>query len=258
MLRDILTSRTILIGLFFFIVIVSSSLIYSWHVQRTTEAELQQTIQAIKALKNKNKIHIPEEPNAPTTHAVHGELVDTPEQNTDTLTSTENKTLRVEATDILDMADALLPDDKVLRAQQVSPDVSVSPYGFGPYPELPEGWAADTFPSPSADHELLARVRIKLFYAGINTRGANMENGLVYPVIPGIAYVKWKEYERSDGIVRYISDMIAHPSDGLRIAAIRAEKGRVFTEADIPSDIKLMSFEEGAIDPYTFLDLPLQ
>jgi hypothetical protein len=154
--------------------------------------------------------------------------------------------------------DTVVLDSIGSLGKQVSDDVVVSPYGFGPYPEVPEEMSADTFPSPSAEHELLARVRIKLLAEGINARGVNMENGRVYPVIPGIVFVIWKEYERPDGNVRYISSMLAHPSDGVRISAIREQQGKDFTEADIPSDIKLMSFEEGAIDPYTYLDLPRQ
>ena len=201
MLRDILTNRSIIVGTFFCIMIIGSSLLYSWHVRRNSETELQQTIQALQALKNKNKTHTPEEPDTPTTHESHGSLMDTFEQNTDTLTSTENETIRVKTTDILDMADALLPNDRILQELQVSPDVPVSPYGFGPYSEVPAEMPEDTFPSPSADHELIARVRIKLLAEGINARGVNMENGWVYPVIPGIAYVKWKEYERPEGTV---------------------------------------------------------
>lgn len=85
-----------------------------------------------------------------------------------------------------------------------------------------------------------------------------MEDGWIYPVIKGIAYIKWKEYESPAGTVRYISDMITSGEDGRRLHAIRMKKGKSLTVQDIPSDIKLISFQEGRIDPYTFLDLPLQ
>lgn len=135
-------------------------------------------------------------------------------------------------------------------------DIPVSPHGFGPYPELPEGWGPETWNNLSANHELMKRVRIKLLSQGVNAVGITMENGLVYPTIKGVAYVKWKSYLRPTGIVRYMSDFIGHPDDGVRIDAIIFQKGRSFTEADVPSDIKLVPLEEGGIDPYEFLDLP--
>ncbi len=134
--------------------------------------------------------------------------------------------------------------------------VRVSPFGFGPYPELPVGWPHDTFPAPSAEHELQQRVRIDLLAHGIPVEGTIMENGLVYPVVKGIVYVKWKSYWRPTGKVTYISRIGGHPDDTMPIEMIRREKGKSFTKKDIPSDIKLLSFEEDGIDPYQFLELP--
>lgn len=249
MLRDLLTSRAILAGLAFFVLVVVGTELYSWHVRRTGAAELQRTIQALQALKNRNAAYTSQAPETRTPTAE----VQIDRHNTGPQIADDTAAFSDEA----ERADTSLPDNLVSEETPAA-EVPVSPYGFGPYPEVPSEMPADTFPSPSADHELIARVRIKLLAEGINARGVNMENDWVYPVIPGIAYVKWEEYERPDGVVRYISDLLAHPSDGLRIDAIREEKGRAFTEADIPSDIKLMSFEEGAIDPYRFLGLQRQ
>lgn len=257
MLRDLFTSRIILAGFVLCVVIITITKLYRQHVRQTTEVELQQTIQALHALKNKNKIRTTAA-NGSTKNETYGALLDTSDQKMDTLTSTETHALQEETVGPLSHADIGLLNSIDSVEEQGAQDVPVSPYGFGPYPEVPDQLPSNPFPSLSANHELLARVRIKLLNEGINARGVNMENGWVYPVIPGIVYVKWKEYERPDGTVRYISSMLAHPSDGTRIDAIKDEKGRTFTEADIPSDIKLMSFEEGAIDPYTFLDLPRQ
>ena len=44
MFRDILSgSRAILVGLVFFLLVVGGSLLYSWHVHRTTDTELAET-----------------------------------------------------------------------------------------------------------------------------------------------------------------------------------------------------------------------
>ncbi len=77
-----------------------------------------------------------------------------------------------------------------------------------------------------------------------------MEDGLIYPTIKGIAYVKWKEY--ATGTVRYISELLATGEAGKRLHKIRIEKGKSLTSEDIPVDIKLVPFEEGGINPYVF------
>ena len=134
-------------------------------------------------------------------------------------------------------------------------DVPVSPYGFGPYPPLPAGWGPETWNNISANHELMARVEVKLISQGINVEGSAMEDGLVYPIIKGILYVKWRTSLGPNGVERYISDTLGHPDDGDRIASIKEERGMDFTENDIPSDIKLVPFEEGGINAYEFLGL---
>ena len=144
---------------------------------------------------------------------------------------------------------------KLTAAEEITEDVPVSPYGFGPYPPLPEGWGPETWNNISANHELMARVEVKLISQGINVEGSAMEDGLVYPIIKGILYVKWRTYPGPNGVERYISDTLGHPDDGDRIASRKEERGMDFTEDDIPSDIKIVPFEEGGIDPYEFLGL---
>ncbi len=55
MLRDILTSRIFLGTFVFCFLIIVSIQIYSWYIQQTIEAELQQTIHALRTLKNKQE-----------------------------------------------------------------------------------------------------------------------------------------------------------------------------------------------------------
>jgi hypothetical protein len=124
-------------------------------------------------------------------------------------------------------------------------DVPVSPYGFGPYPELPPGYPKDYWDRRmSKEHELLARVRIKL-----NVEGASMQNGLVYPNFPDTIYVEWDW----NGNERYISRIMGHP-DAKR--AIRNTfPPSPLTEKDIPANIKMFTLPNGGIDPYEFLNL---
>ncbi|MYA98916.1 hypothetical protein F4X90_04410 [Candidatus Poribacteria bacterium] len=253
MFRDLLSSRWFQGGLAFFLLCVGSSLLYNWHVQRTTESDMERRDRFLQGLQKQTETRSAETVNVPTENETPG-LVSTPDENADTHLSDEAEALPNE-TETPDFADAFLPDD-MGSEETPAEEVPVSPFGFGPYPELPEGWSPNTFPAASADHELQKRVRIKLISQGVNVVGTTMENDRVYPIIQGTAYVEWKSYWRPTGNVRYISNIVAHPDDMTRINAIRAEKGRVFAEADVPSDIKLVSFEEGAIDPYDFLELP--
>ena len=255
MFRDIFSgSRAIFIGLVFFVLVVGGSLLYSWRVHRTTDAEVAETQRKVQLLKNKNETHTTADTT--NTSTVDFRPAETPLETDDAQRYEDTDVSPIDETsEVLDMADAFLPDDFVSE-EEIAEDVPVSPFGFGPYPELPEGWSADTFPAPSADHELMVRVRIKLLSQGVDVTGSTMENGLIYPAIKGTAYVKWKEYERPTGIVRYISELLATGEAGERLHTIRSEKGKSLTLEDIPADIKLVSFEEGAIDPYQFLDLP--
>ena len=249
MLRDLLSSFAIQAGLVFFLLVVGGSLFYSWHVRRITEVELERSDVLLQQRGNKNEMH------------TAADTIDTspvgvaPRKRS--MKTDDSEVLRINKTERINLTDASLPTAFV-SGQEPAEDVPVSPFGFGAYPELPEGWPADTFPAPSVEGELLRRVRIKLLSEGIHTTGANMEDGWVYPAIKGTVYVKWKEYENPNGTVRYISDIITSGEDGRRLHAIRMKKGKSLTVQDIPSDIRLISFEEGRIDPYTFLDLPLQ
>ena len=79
-----------------------------------------------------------------------------------------------------------------------------------------------------------------------------MENGLVYPTIDNTVYIRW-DGETGD---RYISEIAGDPDACDRLENIIEVKGDDFTEADIPSDIKIVTYEDGGINPYTFLNLP--
>ncbi|MYB95516.1 hypothetical protein F4054_07935 [Candidatus Poribacteria bacterium] len=257
MFRDILSSRAILIGLVFFVLMVAGSLLYSWHVRRTTEAELESTNHAVQALKNKNDARPAQEVNVLRGNETPG-FVDTLNKHTDTPMSDEIE-VGYNETENLDIVDAFLPDD--MSSEEASAEqMLVSPYGFGPYPPLPDDpyWVPETWPAKSANHELMLRVSIKLISQGIPVKGGSMQNGLVYPSIKGIRYVEWKEYIGGNGIpVRYISRDTGHPDDREKMRTFKeATKGRNPTESDFPSGIEFVSYEEGGIDPYTFLDLP--
>lgn len=239
MLWSLLSNRLIQGGIAFCVLIIGGSLVYSWHVRRITEQEMEQHKRFLEGKSGKTNARSPiKSVRAPDTNGTAGTLVETP-AGPDTRIATDTQT---------SAAVAASPSDNTIEEASAQ-EVPVSPYGFGPYPELPPEWEG-AFPPVSLKHELMVRVSVKLREQGINVDGASMEDGYVFPNIRGIYYVEWKV--NGEGM-RYISAGTGHPEDGERIFRIRDEKGRALTEADIPSDIQLVPYEEGRIDPYDFL-----
>ncbi len=136
-------------------------------------------------------------------------------------------------------------------------EVKVSPYGFGPYPEVPAdypstvAWNRDMSGYPEElrpEAELLSRVLVKLWTEGEkNFRGGSTHNGKTYPHYHNTVYVRFAEYREPDGkVVRY---------------AARGKSGPdvVYTEADLldpPPHLRILDLDSSGIDPYQYLDLP--
>ena len=248
MLRDILSSKLVIAGLTCCLLLVAGSLLYRSHVVSSIRKDEARTHRFLQQLESSDR---PRAPQQETT-------TDAQEEQAAALVATDD-----DAASVPDIS-VPLPTEKAARmdtaaapeatvADEKTTDVPVSPYGFGPYPELPAGWPADQiWPRISADHELMMRVEIKLAHQGLDVMGSIMENGLVYPTISDTVYIKWDKNARR----QYIRGMAGDPDACDRIRAIEDERGVRFTEADIPSDIKVLSFQEDGIDPYEFLDLP--
>ena len=138
MFRDILSgSQAIFIGLVFFVLVVGGSLLYSWHVHRTTDAELARTDAVLQHV-NRNETRAAED-------TVDISIVDFEQAGTDLETDAsqvsddQGVSPIDETSETLDMADAFLPDDLVSE-EELAEDMPVSPYGFGLYPEVPDGF----------------------------------------------------------------------------------------------------------------------
>ena len=126
--------------------------------------------------------------------------------------------------------------------------VSVSPHGFGPYPEIPEDYRY-----PQVDwskyhdnpmHELMIRVRIRLWKQGHQTQGILEEsNGLLYPISRGTVYV-----QRSDNGVFSSGSIIGHPRD------LSDDVKQQLRAGEIPAGLTVLDYDKG-IDPYKFLNI---
>lgn len=123
-------------------------------------------------------------------------------QNVDTV---EQKSVATEnATNNTDLNNPETIPKQQTQALQTN-EVAVSPFGFGPYPKTPEGWAPipwHLFKDPN--FELMTRVRIKYLEQGVSIVGVTMDKGIVRPIIDGVVYVKWKEVDTPMGTVKQI------------------------------------------------------
>ncbi len=258
MFRDILLSRAILIGIVFFLGVVGSSLLYSWHVRRTLTAELAGITLATQHLEREKARHIAQDAGIPTeTEVLETSQAHLSNDDTQTFSGEAKALLHDEASDSLDIAEAFFP--KETREEAPTEDVRVSPFGFGPYPELPPGYPnpnlwdyADALyelsPKRAHDWELRERVCIKLWKQGKRSEGVAMENGLVYPCYENTVYIRWDEYIDDDGTpVAYITELLGSPS----VARYLDD----FDNNIIPPGVTVIPYDEGGIDPYTFLNL---
>ena len=154
----------------------------------------------------------------------------------------------------------LTEEEKQALTEEVMPPRE-SPYGLGPYPEIPPD-----FPRQNVwdsleksyyagrdvlGHELISRVLIKYWNEGKKTASGILsgDTGRVIPLWKDTVYVRWSELELEDGTTeRYLGSYLCHGSLGSYEESV--ENGTQ------PSWIKVVLEEEAGVDPYSFLDLP--
>ncbi len=256
MFRDLFTTRAILAGGLFFVLVVASSLLYSWHIRSQTAAELARSVQVIQQLE-RGEAHTSHDAEPSTdTDSAGGVPVALDTDTLQTVPETEMPLLQAETPDPLDVGAGPLPDDTV---QETPEETRVSPFGFGPYPEIPPGYPdpdlwdlAESLyefsPERARNWELRERVCIKLWKQGKQAESVAMENGLVYPLYPNTVYVRWDQYIDEEGTpVRYIAETLG--------SGDMARYDDDFDNSIIPPGITVIPYAEGGIEPYTFLNL---
>ena len=140
----------------------------------------------------------------------------------------------------------------------------ISPFGFGPYPEVPPDfpdapiWEEDDYPEGDAvfgrdfmrSMELIVRVLIKLWSQGHRVSSGSMHNGFVLPHYPNTVYVEWSYLDEPDGTTtRYVSGITSGPDVSLSV------HDAIMDEGIIPSGITVLDRDSEEIDPYSFLNL---
>ena len=245
MFRNILSSRSLIAGFAFFVVIVGGSWIYSWHVRRTSEAELEREKQVVQALENKYKTRTRQDDDIPTETEPSG-FVDTPEE-TDEIQTVFEGTVREPgtATDSDDVADVFFSDEVLA---EVPLKARVSPHGLGAYPPIPEGAPIAEFSeNHSLEMELLLRVAVKKWNEGHRFVGAMIENGRVYLNYPNTVYAKRATQTDPDGnLFHYYRDVI-----GGDVLPTPEQMYR----GEVPPGITVLDLESEGLDPYEVLGL---
>ena len=150
----------------------------------------------------------------------------------------------------------------LLTAQMVEETQPVSPFGFGPYPEVPSDypetviWEEDIEANISQygseamkAAELMDRVLIKLWSQGRHATSASMEEGLVSPSFLNTVFVRWEYIEELDGTT---SRYAAAISGGVGVSDSDYDD---LGNGIIPPGITVLDYNSDAIDPYTFLNL---
>lgn len=261
MFHDILSGRVLIIGFVFFAVVVTCSLLYNRHVRRVTQKELARTQQIVHRHKHQNKPDTTQNnqfPNDTGTHRSSEMQVETK----DSQAMLEEKDISpIDNMDSVSSADPLLLDGSIPEEETFKE--GVSPFGFGPYPEVPPDYIASLGPPIWYEHgfdeipatatherniELIHRVLVKLWKDGKDVRRGFYKDGKVYPLYSKSAYVKHYHRIQDEG---YTIDLtvIKSPDFDLNLTIERLQDG------DIPANYTILDLDTEGIDPYTFLGL---
>ena len=262
MFHDLLSSRWFQGGFALFVLCVCGSLLYSWHVKRTTESEMAHHDRLL-GLQKQKETRTAEAVNDPIENETPG-LVNTPDENTDTPMSDETEASPND-TENLDLADAFLPEDFVSE-EVPAEEVVVSPFGFGPYPEVPADYPFTPFwlryqKDPERydakydteflkSKELLSRIMVKAWTEGVRdfTGGSfELTTGKYYLHLPNTIYVEYGEpYENEDGT--FTRPFSSYTGGNVHLTHEQMQRGTA------PTGVRVI--EGGSYEPYEYLDLP--
>ena len=167
------------------------------------------------------------------------------------------------AESIEDFLARLSPEEIQLLTEEVVEELPPpeSIHGLGPYPEIPVDYPHQNIwedlerhydnGHATIEHELMHRVQIKMWNQGtkVDSSFLNMENGRIYPLYNDIVYVRYLEAENEDGSVeKYVSRYTSH--------YLLKDYEQSVREGTQPSWLKVVLYEDGGVEPYSFLDLP--
>ncbi len=130
-------------------------------------------------------------------------------------------------------------------------EVPVSPFGFGPYPEIPDDYPTKhnvSWSTANRQMELLNRVLISLWTEGQkNFHGGGTYKGKVYPHYFDTVYIGVKETVSKAGSVSRTTYRLSGPFVKYSLQELKENP---------PPHIRILDLETSGIDPYQYLDLP--
>ena len=156
----------------------------------------------------------------------------------------------IESTETAQLIDELFFSEILDETEDHTSVVRVSPYEFGPYPEIPLGAPIAPFEEgDSLNMELLARVMVQKWNEGERFTGGIIENGRVYLAYEDVLYVEYDEdiNPETGETMRYISGAIG---GGSPITSDQILSG------SLPSGTQVVDMNTVGYDPYQVLDLP--
>ena len=254
MYRDILTNKWVLGGIGFLIVLSVACVLWYQHDtadERKAAADAEELLRQSEAAKKVS------DTDGETEQAADVAPAESKTPTAEKLRITEINSEVMEDTD----AEAQIQQSETPAENTEGENVAVSPFGFGPYPEVPEDYPTNVIWNlPGAkenlpDHalkgiELLDRVLVKLWIEGDkNFRGGCTDNGKVYPYYHNTVYVRYAQQEMPDGTIRRY---FTSAKSGYNVE---------FDEEDLLSDtppahLRIIELDSTGIDPYQFLNLP--
>ncbi len=263
MFNTLFSQKSVYTVLIFSVLIVGSSLLYSWKLKRTTDLELAEPATSLQQHGKEKEVQTIQELSISTNTENRLESQNSIEANEIETTSAKTEALLDET--ILDKEYLTLPTDRV-PTEQSDQNVPVSPFGFGTYPKVPADFPDDLQPiwtmseeekerlsGRQKDFELMSRVLIKLWnqgdrdFIGVLRRD---KDGKVYPTYPNTMYVtEWYETETKHGIIRYPAACFGSAPGMPPIFPYVMEHGHA------PEGIKFIDYKNRGYDPYEFLGL---
>ncbi len=239
-------------GLGILIVLLICAFVFVMINEITENRELKDQLAELEALENQINERKAAENNPPPAEpgykwVRHGDHWDKVPTQTQTQSSTV--TPSVENGEMVSVENG----ETALMEKVETDEVRISPFGFGPYPEVPEDMPGRhlyiSWEDRTPSSELLSRVLIKLWTSGEkNFRGGSTHEGKIYPHYNDVVYVSRRPIigKISGTIIGYVT----HTKSGPHVN---------FTEDDLldpPPHLRVLDLETSGINPYQYLDLP--
>ena len=243
MFREVIFNKWVIGGIVLVIVFVLTCQIWYHHEKARYRQQAAETAEYIRKLEASQKVNTDKEVT------VQADDLRTVESITQ---ATEKKMTEIDST----KTESSISDNP-------ADAVKVSPYGFGPYPEVPDGFLEGFVPSwewseekklkfgPEhlRNQEAIARVLIKLWNQGDREfYGAVGDDKVVRPLYPDAVYIEWGDVELPDGTtLQEISGYCA--PEGFPILTMKQRmKGK------IPAGYRVLDMQGDAIYVSEFLN----